>query len=80
MIGTGSFLRITSEIDIESQQTLYHSTPWPEWNITVPTVSRSDMMLRFGVPPRKLDFPQPNIKNSDAGLDSPSHPLIPSWG
>ncbi len=36
MIGTGGFLRRTSEIGIESQQTWYRSTPWPEWNIRDP--------------------------------------------
>ncbi len=52
MIGTVSFLQIniTSEIGIESQQSWYHSAPWPKRNITVPTVTRSDLMLRFGVP------------------------------
>ncbi len=55
-IETVGFLRITSEIVIESQGTWYHSTPWPEQNIMAHTAPGSDLMLRFGVPPSKFDF------------------------
>ncbi len=74
MIETGGFLRITSEIGIESQQTLYLWTPWAKWSSAVLFVSGPGLMLRFGVPARKFDFfPKSQIRNVNTGLDSPRH-------
>ncbi len=56
MIETGGFLRITFEIGIESQQAWHHSIPLAERNITLTTLPRADLMLRFGLPPRKFEF------------------------
>ncbi len=69
MIGTGGFLRITSEIGIESQQTWYRSTSWLEWNITVPTITRSDLMLVLGPHHENSTFYRNRkiIKNSEQG-------------
>ncbi len=50
------FLIIAFQGDKESGLAWYHSTPRPDRNITVPTLHLSDLMRRFGVPPRKFDF------------------------
>ncbi len=74
MIETGGFLRITSEIRIEYQQTWCLWTPWAKWSSSVLFVSGTGLMLRFGVPPRKFDlFPKSKIKNVNTGLDSSRH-------
>ncbi len=53
MIGTGGFLRITSEIGRYRIST--NLVPFDSLARVEPTVTRSDLMLRFGVPPRKFD-------------------------
>ncbi len=72
-IETGGFLRVTSELGIESQQTWNLWTPWPKWSSTT---------FRFGTridaqvwgPTTKFDFFRKwEIKNVNTGLDSPRH-------